>query len=82
MFAGYYAGNGNGDMTGTHWIEKSGLLETPILGCQLLGCARPPAPPIVAGSQESWIAAGVTDTGSNDSYLIKEVRQCAHRKGC
>ncbi len=31
VFGGYYAGNGNGDMTGTHWIEESGLLETPIL---------------------------------------------------
>jgi len=30
VFAGYYAGNGNGDMTGTHWIEESGVLETPI----------------------------------------------------
>lgn len=31
VFAGYFAGNGNGDMTGTHWIDESGLLETPIL---------------------------------------------------
>ncbi len=31
VFAGYFVGNGNGDMTGTHWIEESGLLETPIL---------------------------------------------------
>ncbi len=31
VFAGYFAGNANGDMTGTHWIEESGLLETPIL---------------------------------------------------
>ena len=31
VFAGYFAGNGNGDMTGTRWIEESGLLETPIL---------------------------------------------------
>ena len=30
VFAGYFAGNGNGDMTGTHWIEERGLLETPI----------------------------------------------------
>jgi D-aminopeptidase len=30
-FAGFFAGNGNGDMTGTHWIEESGLLEAPIL---------------------------------------------------
>lgn len=22
VFAAFYAGNGNGDMTGTHWIEK------------------------------------------------------------
>ncbi len=31
VLAGYFAGNGNGDMTGTHWIEESGVLETPIL---------------------------------------------------
>jgi len=31
VFAGFFAGNGNGDMTGTHWIEESGVLETPIL---------------------------------------------------
>jgi L-aminopeptidase/D-esterase-like protein len=30
-FAAFYAGNGNGDMTGTHWIEETGVLETPIL---------------------------------------------------
>lgn len=31
VFAGYFAGNGNGDMTGTHWIDESGVLETPVL---------------------------------------------------
>jgi D-aminopeptidase len=31
VFAGFFAGNGNGDMTGTHWVEESGVLETPIL---------------------------------------------------
>lgn len=30
-FAGFFAGNGNGDLTGTHWIEEGGVLETPIL---------------------------------------------------
>jgi D-aminopeptidase len=30
-FAAFTIGNGNGDMTGTHWIEESGVLETPIL---------------------------------------------------
>jgi L-aminopeptidase/D-esterase-like protein len=31
VFAAFTIGNGNGDMTGTHWIEESGVLETPIL---------------------------------------------------
>jgi len=31
VYASIYALNGNGDMTGTHWIEESGFLETPIL---------------------------------------------------
>ena len=30
-YAAFYALNGNGDMTGTHWIDESGFLETPIL---------------------------------------------------
>jgi D-aminopeptidase len=31
VYANTYALNGNGDMTGTHWITESGFLETPIL---------------------------------------------------
>ena len=31
VFAAFYSGNGNGDMTGTHWIEETGVLETPIM---------------------------------------------------
>ena len=31
VFAGYFALNGNGEMTGTHWIEESGYLEGPVL---------------------------------------------------
>lgn len=30
VFAGWYALNGNGEMTGTTWIEESGFLESPI----------------------------------------------------
>ena len=42
VFAGFFAGNGNGDMTGTHWVEESGVLETPILitGTGSVGVAR------------------------------------------
>src|SRR5713226_2343336 len=31
VFAGYFALNGNGEMTGTAWIEESGQLTTPIM---------------------------------------------------
>jgi L-aminopeptidase/D-esterase-like protein len=31
VFAGICALNGNGEMTGSHWIEESGFLETPVL---------------------------------------------------
>lgn len=31
VFAATHVLNGNGDMTGTHWINESGFLETPIL---------------------------------------------------
>ena len=30
VFAGYYALNGNGEMTGSAWVEESGYLESPI----------------------------------------------------
>ncbi len=30
LYAGYHSLNGNGEMTGTHWIQESGLLTTPI----------------------------------------------------
>lgn len=31
VFAGYFSLNGNGEMTGTAWIEESGILDGPIL---------------------------------------------------
>jgi D-aminopeptidase len=31
VFAAIHAQNGNGDLTGTHWINESGFLETPLL---------------------------------------------------
>ena len=30
-FAGWYSQNGNGEMTGTTWVEESGLLEGPVM---------------------------------------------------
>lgn len=31
VFAGIFSLNGNGEMTGSHWIEESGFLEGPVL---------------------------------------------------
>ena len=31
VFAGVFSLNGNGEMTGTHWIEESGFLEGPVM---------------------------------------------------
>jgi D-aminopeptidase len=31
VFAGWYSENGNGEMTGTTWVEESGLLDGPIM---------------------------------------------------
>lgn len=31
VFAGWYSLNGNGEMTGTTWVEESGFLESPIM---------------------------------------------------
>jgi D-aminopeptidase len=31
VFAGMFSLNGNGEMTGTHWIEESGQLEGPVM---------------------------------------------------
>src|ERR1700761_3699748 len=30
VYAGWYAQNGNGEMTGTTWVEESGFLEGPV----------------------------------------------------
>ncbi|MCS5615586.1 MAG: P1 family peptidase, partial [Candidatus Marinimicrobia bacterium] len=30
VFAGWYSLNGNGEMTGTTWVEESGFLEGPV----------------------------------------------------
>jgi L-aminopeptidase/D-esterase-like protein len=31
VFGGYFSQNGNGDMTGTHWLEESGFLDGPVM---------------------------------------------------
>jgi len=42
VFAGMFSLNGNGEMTGTHWIEESGFLEGPVTltGTHSVGTVR------------------------------------------
>jgi D-aminopeptidase len=42
VFAGVFSLNGNGEMTGTHWIEESGFLEGPVAltGTHSVGTVR------------------------------------------
>lgn len=42
VFAGIFSLNGNGEMTGTHWIEESGFLEGPVMitGTHSVGTVR------------------------------------------
>jgi D-aminopeptidase len=49
VFAAFTIGNGNGDMTGTHWIDEAGVLETPILITNTLSVG------IVRDATVSWM---------------------------
>ena len=42
VFAGVFSLNGNGELTGTHWIEESGFLEGPVMitGTHSVGAVR------------------------------------------
>jgi D-aminopeptidase len=72
VFAGFFAGNGNGDMTGTHWVEESGVLETPILitGTGSIGVVRDAAFKWLADHRKGFfwypVAAETADVPLND----------------
>ena len=72
VFAGFFAGNGNGDMTGTHWMEESGVLETPILitGTGSVGVVRDAAFKWLADHRKGFfwypVVAETADVPLND----------------
>jgi D-aminopeptidase len=72
VFAGYFAGNGNGDMTGTHWVDESGVLETPILitGTGSVGVVRDAAFKWLAEHRQGYfwypLVAETADVPLND----------------
>jgi D-aminopeptidase len=66
VYAGVFSLNGNGEMTGTAWIEESGLLRGPILltNTHSVGVARDAAIAwqIREGATQSWYLPVVTET--------------------
>ena len=72
VFAGFFAGNGNGDMTGTHWLEESGVLETPITitGTGSVGVVRDATFAWIAAHREGFfwypVSAETADVPLND----------------
>ena len=59
-FAGWYSQNGNGEMTGTIWVEESGFLEGPVLITNTHSVG------VVRDAAIAWRVAhgGADDTGS------------------
>jgi L-aminopeptidase/D-esterase-like protein len=72
VFAGWFALNGNGEMTGTAWVEESGFLEGPVLSTNTssVGTVRDAVVRwwVERGrSQQPWILPVVAET--YDGYL-------------
>ena len=80
VFAGWWSLNGNGEMTGTTWVEESGFLEGPVMvtNTHSLGVVTPsfngasrtasPIPQVIGGHCRLWQRLGTAgSTTSTDS---------------
>jgi L-aminopeptidase/D-esterase-like protein len=72
VFAGWFSLNGNGEMTGTAWIEESGFLEGPVLltNTSSVGTVRDAVVKWWTarnGQQQPWVLPVVAET--YDGYL-------------
>jgi D-aminopeptidase len=68
--AGFLAFNGNGEMTGTHWIEESGYLEEPIVLTDTLDVGR------AADGVVDWMIAHHPLIGRQDDVPLPVVAEC------
>src|SRR6266851_4719227 len=59
VFAGWWSLNGNGEMTGTTWVEESGFLDGPVMITNAHGQPDPKsywwALPVVAETWDGWL---------------------------
>jgi D-aminopeptidase len=69
--AATFAFNGNGAMTGAHWVNELGALEVPIL---LTGTENVP---LVANGVISWMAAQAEAKGHGGHLVLPFVAECA-----
>jgi D-aminopeptidase len=62
--------NGNGEMTGTHWVNEAGFLETPIVLTDTLDIGRADDGVI------SWIVRKHPEVGVHDTVPLPVVAEC------
>jgi len=68
--AAAFAFNGNGEMTGTHWINESGYLETPIVLTDTLDVGR------ADDGVVSWMISKHPQIGRSDDVPLPVVAEC------
>lgn len=68
--AAFVGFNGNGEMTGTHWIEESGYLEEPIVLTDTLDVGR------ADDGVVSWQIARHPEIGRTDDVPLPVVAEC------
>jgi D-aminopeptidase len=66
----FFAFNGNGEMTGTHWIEESGYLEEPVVLTDTLDVGR------AADGVVSWMIEHHPAVGRGDDVPLPVVAEC------
>ncbi|MEA2721730.1 MAG: D-aminopeptidase [Candidatus Eremiobacteraeota bacterium] len=68
--AATYDLNGNGEMTGAHWVEQSGFLEVPVVLTNTLNVGR------VDDGVVSWLIAKHPQIGVRDDVPLPVVAEC------
>lgn len=68
--AATFALNGNGEMTGTHWVDQAGFLETPIVLTDTLDVGR------ADDGVVSWMVRRYPQIGVRDDVPLPVVAEC------
>jgi D-aminopeptidase len=68
--AAFFPLNGNGEMTGTHWIDEAGFLETPIVLTDTLDVGR------ADDGVVSWLIGHHPEVGVHDDVPLPVVAEC------